>query len=359
VNDALASVPAAASGSDAAAESATEWRNTLRRDLVFASRAWAGVVTACYGFEDCTVRSGAAWLPLFASWSPLFGRKLVSAVYNFYASPVYDSAAECTELLALARAAAEAHHARVVEIKSLIELPAESVARAGLVPLQRYKLTLLPLADHATLWARYSPNFRSHLRKARNRAARAGVRLYRSNEAADMAAFHDLLMRRYRNKHYMIGQPGKLFALIRRHFLLPGNGDLWLARTGDGVLVGGMVLLTHGRTVTACFGASHDAYQHLSVDALLKDATIAHYAAQGFRVYDLGITSPKQVDLLFAKSRFGGLTFDLPYYVLPLAGSPAADVDFSDAYMWLRRPFRYVPVPVAKLLSSALVRYLN
>jgi len=354
VNDALASVPAAASGAGAA-----EWRDTLRRDLVFASEGWARLVAECYGFEDCTVRSGSAWLPLFASWSPLFGRKLVSAVYNFYASPVYDTPAECTELLALARARAEAHQARVVEVKSLVALPAEAVACAGLVPVRRYKLTLLPLADYHTLWQRYSPNFRSHLRKARNRAARAGLRLYRSDSASEMTAFHDLLMRRYRNKHLMIGQPAKLFALIRRDFLLAGHGDLWLARTRDGVLVGGMVLLTHGRTVTASFGASHDAWQHLSVDALLKDATIAHYAEQGFRIYDLGITSPKQTDLLFAKSRFGGLTFDLPYYVLPLADAPAADIDFSDAYMWLRRPFRYVPVPVAKLLSSALVRYLN
>jgi len=359
MNDALASVPAAASGTGAAAESAAEWRDVLRRESVFASEAWAGIVAECYGFEDCTVRSGGAWLPLFASWSPLFGRKLVSAVYNFYASPVYDTPAECSELLALARTRATERQARVVEIKSLIELPPDAVARAGLVPVRRYTLTLLPLADHRTLWSRYSPNFRSHLRKARNRAARAGLRLYRSSEASEMAAFHDLLVRRYRNKHRMIGQPAKLFALLRRDFLLAGCGDLWLARTGDGVLTGGMVLLTHGRTVTACFGASHDAYQHLSVDALLKDATVAHYAEQGFRLYDLGITSPKQHDLLFAKSRFGGLTFDLPYYVLPLAGSPGPEIDFSDAYMWLRRPFRYVPVPVAKLLSSALVRYLN
>jgi hypothetical protein len=76
-------------------------------------------------------------------------------------------------------------------------------------------------------------------------------------------------------------------------------------------------------------------------------------------VYDLGLSSSRQTNLLFAKSRFGGVTFDLPDYYRMLDRGPVPDVDFSDAYMWLRRPYRYVPVSVAKRLSSVLVRYLN
>jgi hypothetical protein len=337
------------------------WRSAVRGSgLVFNSPLWAEIVSRCYGFEDCTVRIGEASLPLFLTNSPLFGRKLVSAVFNSYASPRYATAAECGELIGRAREYAVARRGRLLEIKSVADLPSEVVRRFGLLRAVRHKLTVLPIGDYPTLWSQYSHNFRSHLRKARNRVARAGVRIYRSAAAAEVREFHDLLMRRYRNKHRMIGQPLKLFMLIQRHFLTEGGGDLWLARAPGGVLVGGLLLLTWGETVTACFGASHDGHQSLSIDAILKDHTLRFYSERGYRVYDLGISSPKQDSLLFAKARFPGVTFDLPYYYLPLRrGTPIPDVDFSDAFMALRRPFRYVPVAMAKLLSSVLVRYLN
>jgi hypothetical protein len=335
------------------------WLEEIRRSgLVFNSDEWARTVSQCYGFEDCTVRVGAASMPLFFSNSPVFGRKLASAVFNSYASPLYRTASECDELIDRARARAVARRA-TLEIKSVCTLPPSTVERFGLILRHRYRLTVIPLCDYGLLWSHYSRNFRSHLRKARNRMARAGVRIQRTIAPSDVRAFHHLLTRRYRDKHRMIGQPLRLFALIDDHFLAAGRGDLWVAKTPDDELIGGVLLLRWGATVTACFGASHDGYQHLSIDAILKDHTMRFYSEQGYALYDLGLSSPKQASLLFAKSRFPGETFDIPYYYLPLNGGRIPDVDFSDAYMRWRRPFRYVPVPLAKLLSSILVRYLN
>lgn len=334
-------------------------RELQRTGVVFNSPEWARTVAQCYGFEDCTVRVGGASMPLFLSNSPLFGRKLVSAVFNSYASPLYQTAAECGDLIDRARSCAVERRAKLVEIKSICELPPSIVERFGLSLMYRYRLTVIPLRDYRLLWSEYSHNFRSHLRKARNRVARAGVRIYRTTAPADVRAFHDLLMRRYRNKHRMIGQPLQLFTLIHRHFLTAAGGHLWVARTATDELIAGLLLLTRRPTVTACFGASHDGYQHLSIDAILKDVTIKFYSECHYRVYDLGISSPKQASLLFAKSRFSGVTFDMPYYYLLLEGSRIPDVDFSDAYLLFRRPYRYLPVPIAKLLSSMLVRYLN
>lgn len=337
---------------------------TCRRELeesgtVFNSAPWAQVVASCYGFADCSVTVGDASLPLFYSQSPLFGRKLVSAVFNMYASPLYETPGECAELVRLAREQAARRRAQVVEIKSIRELPDEVVAEFGLLRRCRYKLSVVPLGDYATIWSRYPRNFRNHLRKSRNRSGRATVRFERTHSRADVRGFHDLLTRRYRNRHRMLAQPYRLFALIAETFLRRGLGDLWVARAADGALLGGLLLLTRGGVVTACYGASHDAHQDLSIDALLKDETIRFYAEHGYRLYDMGISSPKQTNLLFAKSRFGGLTIDLPYYYLVLDAGHVRSVDFSDGYMYLRRPFRYVPIPVAKRLSSVLVPLLN
>ena len=334
-------------------------RHVRGAGLAFNTPLWAGIVADCYGFEDCSLRSGAASLPLFASWSPLFGRKLSSAVFNSYASPIYETDEQCVELVREAVARAEARRAGVLELKSLCELPPEIVARFGFAVRRRYRATVVDLRLHRPELGSYGRNFRSHLRRAYRRLAEAGVSVGRTEDPLDVRRFHRLMLRRYRDKHRMIGQPLRLFELVRRRLMVSGEADLWVARKRDGELIAGMLVLVTPAVVTAAFGSSSAAYGRLSPDAVLKDAALDHYARRGHAVFDLGLSSRKQPQLLFAKSRFGGITFDAPFYYRPRAGGKIPELDFADAYAWLRGPFRAVPLPLVGLLSARLVRYLN
>jgi len=63
--------------------------------------------------------------------------------------------------------------------------------------------------------------------------------------------------------------------------------------------------------------------------------------------------------ILFSKDRFGGVTFPMPSYYFLVRADRVPEIDYASAYMWARRAFRYVPLPVVRRLSPVLVRYLN
>jgi hypothetical protein len=337
---------------------------SLRREIessgvVFNAPQWAEIVCDCYGFSDCSVSVAGGSLPLFHTSSPLLGSKIVSAVYNGYASPLYRDVGTCGALIERAIEVARARNVAFLELKCLFPLPDEVVASCGLIRRDRYCATLVPLARGAERYRRYSANFRRNLRRATRDVEAAGLRIERASRAADVGRFYDVLVRRYRDKHLMIPQPWRLFELLRSRFLENGRGDLWLARSRDGVVASGILCLPHGGVVTACFGASDEAYRPLSVDAVLKDSMMEHYAREGLRVYDLGVTSPAQESVLFSKSRFGGVTFSMPSYYALVQAQHVADIDYANAYMWARRAFRYVPLSVVRRLSPVIVPYLN
>jgi hypothetical protein len=335
-------------------------RAAVERDgVAFNDPLWADVVSECYGFRDCTVAVPGGSLPLFHTSSPLLGRKIVSAVYNSYASPLFRDDAAARELVEHAIGIARAMKVDYLHLKCLFPLPDEVIAGCGLVRRDSYRVTLVPLGLGAERSIRYSANFRRTLRRAYRDAEDTGLRIQRGGSRADFVRFYDVLVRRYRDKHLMIPQPWRLFELLYTRFVEAGRGDLWLARSADGAIASGVLCLRHGAVVTACFGARDDAFRRLSVDAALKDAMMAHYGNEGFEVFDLGITSPAQESVLFSKNRFGGVTVPMPSYYFLLGAGRVPEIDYADAYMWARRAFRYLPVPVVKRLSPVLVPYLS
>ena len=326
--------------------------------VVFETPAWARLVRDCYGFPDRTLRAGGAHLPLFETRSPLLADKLSSAVFNSYAGPADADEAACEALVGRAIALARSRHVRCLELKCLFDLPPAVVRAHGLVRAPRFKATVVPLGSPDAVRARYHRTFRKHLRQAARPLAAEGVTIAPTTDLADVRRFHDLLVRQYRDRHRMIAQPWRLFELLHRRFLEPGTGTLLVARA-RGRVMAGLLFLAAGDTVTGCYGAYDARFASWSLDTVLKDAALVYFAAAGFARCDLGLSSPAQHGLLFAKARFGGVTFDAPWYYAMLDGRGVPDVDFARSYMALRRPFRFVPVPVAKRLSSVLVRYLN
>lgn len=330
-----------------------------RNGLPFNSATWARIVVDCYGFEDCSVDLGDASLSLFCTWSPLFGKKLVTAVFNGYASPIFRTTEQCRALLGEAIARAQARRASLLEIKALFPLPAPLVEEFGLIERRRYRSSIVDLGQQRPDPGEYSANFRSHLRRAHRKVAQARVAIERTTAIEDLQRFHGLMLRRYRDRHRMIGQPLRLFELIHDRLIATGAADLWVAKNAAGDVVAGILFLISPVVATAAFGASHEAYRELSVDAVLKDLSLSWYAKRGVRLYDLGISSPKQQGLLFAKSRWGGLSFELPYYYRLIEGRRISEIDFADAYPGLRALFRWVPLPLVARLSSHVVKYLN
>ncbi len=335
-----------------------EDRNSPRR-AIYDTDAWRRIVCETYGFADRSIRRGAETLPLFLTTSPLLGRKLSSAVFNTYASPRFADAEGCAALLAAAVQAAERERVDVIEIKASAPLPAEAARTAGFVERGLYQRTLVPLDGEAGFDARLPGKFRRHLRALRRQWNEVGLRLERSRDISDLAGFHDLLVRCYRDAHRMIAQPYALFVRMWDELHSVGAADLWVVRDSRGAIVAGCVFGLEGEVATGMFSASSARHRSHGVDTLMKADAIRSYAAAGFRWADLGICSPRQEGLVFAKSRFAGQTSTLPYYYRSMASRPIPELDYADAYMWLRRPYRFVPVPLAKRIAAGIVRFLN
>jgi len=335
-------------------------RTEIERDgVIFNRTAWAEVVAQCYGFSDCSASVGGGSLPLFHTRSPLLGDKIVSAVYNSYASPLYRDASACFALVERAIELAHRREVAFLELKCLFPLPDEVVAACGLIRRDRYTATFVPLAGAAACQARYSANFRRHLRRTARGMRTAGARIERSASLRDLERFYDVLVRRYRDKHRMIPQPWQLFELILQRFLAGGDGDLWLVRMPNGDIATAILCLRAGNVVTACFGASAERYRALSVDAVLKDTMMQRYAGEGARIFDLGVTSLAQESVLFSKSRFGGVTARIPVYYFLVRAERVSEIDYATAYAWARRAFRHVPLALVRRLSPVIVPYLN
>lgn len=116
-------------------------------------------------------------LPLFRTWSPLFGSKLVSAVFNSYASPMYESPDDCSSHLQSAVAAGASHRVNLLEVKRLFSLPASAVAEHGLIARPRFRTTIVDLIANRPDRSGYTGKFRRHLRGAYERVRRTGVRI--------------------------------------------------------------------------------------------------------------------------------------------------------------------------------------
>lgn len=329
------------------------------RQSIYDSDAWRRVVCETYGFTDRSIRLGDARLPLFLTTSPLLGRKLSSAVFNTYASPRFADVDECAALLDAAVSIAERERVDVIEIKSAEALPPRATQPAGFAERGVYQRTLIPLDGAAEFEARLRGKFRRQLRALRRDWDAVGLQLERSQDMIDLELFHDLLVRCNRDTHMMVAQPYAFFVRLWKELRAVGALDLWVVRDRRGEIVAGCVFGLEGEVATGMFSASAEHHRRHAVDTLMKADAIRSYADRGFRWADLGICSPRQEGLVFAKSRFAGETETLPYYFRPMSRRHVPDLDYADAYMWLRRPYRFVPVPLAKRISAGIVRFLN
>ena len=320
---------------------------------------WRRIVCATYGFADRSIASDGAHLPLFLTSSPLLGRKLSSAVFNTYTATDFCDDRRCGALLEEAIAIGRRENVDVIEIKATHTLPAHVVRAAGFVERSTYQRTLVPLGSAAAVDARLSGKFRRQCRTMRRHWQAAGLHLERGRGLADLEQFHDLLVRCYRDAHAMIAQPFELFENLWNELQASGRIDLWVVRDGADAVVAGCLFGIEGDVATGMFSATAPRYRPIAVDTLMKLDAIRAYADAGIAWADLGICSMRQGGLVFSKSRFGGTTSRLPYYYRVAAARQLPDLDYADAYMWLRRPYRWLPVPLAKRLSAGITRYLN
>jgi CelD/BcsL family acetyltransferase involved in cellulose biosynthesis len=208
---------------------------------------------------------------------------------------------------------------------------------------------VLELGTEEETFARLHAN---QVRRNIRRAERSGVVVRTGAQEADLV---DTFYRLHTLTRHRLGvpvQPRRYFAHLWWEMVAPGHGFVMVAEAG-GAPAAAAVFLVHGSTVTYKYGASDPALLHLRPNHLLFWTAIRWACRAGYRHFDFGRTDLGDEGLREFKSRWGTDERRLSYSVLADAKVRVPREMSERARGMVRR----APVPVTRLLGTALYRY--
>jgi FemAB-related protein (PEP-CTERM system-associated) len=329
-----------------------EWDDFVRRQhgwTHFHLHGWRSVMERVFDHEclylaarDAAGRLEAV-LPLVRVKSVLFGHYLVSMPFLNYGGPL-GSAAGVGALAAEARRHADAGGAKLLELRSRVELPLA-------MPVSHRKITVvldLPSGtDPAPLWQALGSKLRSQIKRPQKEGVQ--VRFGPDQVAPFFAIF----------AHHMrdLGtptQPRVLFDAIADQF----GESVWFgcAYLGKTVVAGGCAF-QWADEVEVTWASSLTAHKRLAPNMLLYWSYMERAMRAGVRTFNFGRCTPGAGTHSF-KRQWGSRDEQLWWYQHSadgVAGTPSPD---SGAYAWGPRAWKRLPVGVATALGPHIVRFI-
>lgn len=309
----------------------------------FHRHGWREVIAGVHGHE-CPYL--AAWdddrlagvLPLVRVKSVLFGHYLVSMPYLNYGGPLGEPAA-VRELAAQAAGLARAGNAKLLELRSAVELPVD-------LAVSHRKITVildLPPHDSEAVFAGFKGKLRSQIR----RPQKEGVTVRFG--ADQVEPFYDVFARHMRDLGTPV-QPRALFERIAATFTDDAwFGCAWLGgrpiACGAGFRWGSQFEMTWASALTE--------FQSLAPNMLLYWAFIERAAAEGLAQFNFGRCTPGSGTHRF-KLQWGG--HDVPLYWYQAGDAGATPSPDQAAYAWGPRLWKRLPLPLANALGPRIVR---
>jgi lipid II:glycine glycyltransferase (peptidoglycan interpeptide bridge formation enzyme) len=206
-------------------------------------------------------------------------------------------------------------------------------------------------ADEVAVRAKFRPNIRQNIRKAKKESVQ--VKFEHSLEAT--AAFYKLNCSTRRH-HGLPPQPWRFFEKMWEHVIASGKGWVALAEFQHH-LIAGAVFVFYGDQVLYKFGASNREFLHLRPNDLLMWEAIQWCIRKGIRGFSFGRTEPDNKGLVRFKRKWGPdetliryIKFDLHKNVFLAASSTQ-----NTSYAILKK----LPEPVLKMLGKMLYRHVG
>lgn len=282
----------------------------------------------------------AGVLPLVRVESLLFGRYLVSMPFLNYGGPL-GSAAAVQALAAEAAAMARRDGAKLLELRSRVELPLA-------LPASHRKITVvldLP-ADPEALFKRFEAKLRSQVR----RPQKEGVTVRFGPDQVE--PFYRVFAHHMRD----LGTPTqgrRLFELIAETF----GDSVWFgcAWLGDEPVACGAGF-RWGSEFEMTWASSLAAHKKIAPNMLLYWAFMERAIREGLTLFNFGRCSPGAGTHKF-KLQWGSRDEQLWWYQDTPGGVPAATPSPDDgAYAWGPRLWKKLPVGLATALGPHIVR---
>jgi CelD/BcsL family acetyltransferase involved in cellulose biosynthesis len=284
------------------------WRDFVeaRPDAsLFHHPAWATLLADCYGYKAMGAalieRGGAvtAGVPVIDVSGPVGGRRWVSLPFTDTCGVLADDPAEAgAALVDLSRSS----RLDAFELRGALPESASVQSRASFV---RHVLPLT--ADPAAAWAHFRTNHRRSIRDAE----RAGVRITRGTDPADMEVFYRLHVRTRRRLGVPV-QPRRFFRLLGERILQRGLGHVLTAWSGETPVASAIFSSWHGQVIYK-YGARDERLPKLDANHLLFWTAIRSSCEEGATTFDLGRSDVDQQPLRSFKTGWGAREEPLAY----------------------------------------------
>ena len=277
-------------------------------------------------------------LPLTRVKSLVFGHFLVSQPFVNYGGPL-GSADAVRALAAEASAMVERDGAKLLELRSRIELPLD-------LPVSHRKVTVVLDLDPDS--ERTFRKFDSKLRSQVRRPIKEGVTVRFGRD--QVAPFFRVFAHHMRDLGTPT-QPQALFEALADEF----PDDMWVACAylGDQPVAGGAGFRWDGEFEMTWASSLHS-YGRIAPNMLLYWAFMERCAQQGLRLFNFGRTTPGSGTHRF-KMQWGSREEPLWWYQRQAGSSKTPSPDDA-RYAWGPRIWRHLPLPVATALGPWIVR---
>jgi hypothetical protein len=195
-----------------------------------------------------------------------------------------------------------------------------------------------------------APNFRRQLNRGNERSfaidAHRGI--------SGMKRFYGLMLET-RRRLGLPAQPWSFFRAVHEAFASENNVEVWTI-SQDGHALAAMVMLADGPEIHYKWSARLDPTPPGATHRLL--AAILEKYAQQFLFMNLGRTDVRNTGLSRFKKEMGAAAYPMPYSFLPEVPAQVSPEVLDESRLLLSRIWRRLPMPLTRLLGSALYRYL-
>ncbi len=328
---------------------------------IYHTMAWKAVTEEGLGHRAYYLRAIdgagkiAGVLPLFFVRG-IFGRRLVSVPMRDRGGVLARDNDIASRLLGKAIVLAQELRCGYLELRSLEPMDSEVVREHSLLTEQNWVTTRIDLSPgEECLWSRLD---RDAVRWAIKNAERRGVSVEINNSESGMELFTDLFVRT-RSAMGIPPFPRSLFLAIWRHLICAGKANLFVVRNGSEP-IHAMINFLSKDTFVPAYAAPQNAWRKWYPNECIFWHTIRWAARQGFRFYDFGADSPRQVGLLRFKKKWGGVQHAMHYHFFLNRSQASPNLDSSTpTYMLMRKAWTLLPNPVSRALGGLVTRQLS
>lgn len=331
-----------------------DWNGLLLgsgQSTIFHSANWARLLSDSYGYRPAyfTLAQEGVFrgcLPIMEVNSVLTGRRGVCLSFSDACGALAEGTEEFQLLFDSVLELGRMSGWRYAEFRGEQYLSQE-------LPARTYAHHQIALSDDEQLMhSRLRKGTASSIKKAQKEGVSVGI----SNSLQGVRDFYRLhcLTRR---RHGLPPQPTLYFDKLHEHVISQGLGFTALARHGTNT-VAGLICLHFGDNAVYKYGASDEAYKHLSATNLVLWETIKRCARLGFRSLSLGRTDLGNDGLLTFKNGWGADRTVLNYYRYEFAKNGFVCHREHDLTVF-KSLFRRLPVDVLKQIGRLAYRFMG